>query len=185
MRSDITDRVMRAVAVTVGSLGMAVIVALAGCATPPPAPVRVPAQAPTLAEKIGGSLRAMSFEERDDGWYLSLPAPLIFQFDSDIVAADARENLIRIAAELRSSGIERVNVHGHTDIVGTRKYNLALSKRRADAVARVLSEGGYPPDGIDAKGMGSTVPVADNTTSEGRGKNRRVVIIVQVAVAIP
>ena len=184
MKSDSTHRVTHAVAATMGSLGLAMIVALAGCASPPPAPVAVTPKAPTRAEKIGGSLRAMSFEERADGWYLSLPAPLIFQFDSDIVAADARDNLIRVAVELRSLGIDQVIVHGHTDTVGAREYNLALSKRRADAVARVLGEGGYPPDGIDARGMGSNVPVADNTTSEGRAKNRRVVIIVQVPLAI-
>ena len=122
----------------------------------------------------------MKFEQRDDGWHLSLPAPLIFPFDSDAVAATARENLIAVARELRELGIEQVVVRGHTDTVGTRDYNLALSKRRADAVAKVLAEGGYPSEKIDSKGLGSTVPIADNATAEGRSQNRRVVIIVQV-----
>lgn len=159
--------------------------AIAGCASPPPAPVPVAAAvtAPTRLEQIEGSLKAMSFEKRDDGWYLSLPAPLVFPFDSDAVGSDARDNLVKIARELRSLGIDHVLVRGHTDTVGAREYNLALSKRRADAVARVFAEGGYPVEGIDAKGMGSAVPVGDNATADGRAKNRRVVIIVQVPTA--
>ncbi len=159
-----------------------VVVGLSGCASPPPvsAPAAAAQKAPTRMEQVVSALKAMNFEPLDDGWHLSLPAPLVFQFDSDVVSADAHDNLTRIARELRSLGINQVLVRGHTDTVGTHEYNLALSKRRADAVARVLGEGGYPPEGIDAKGMGSSVPVADNTTNEGRSKNRRVVIIVQV-----
>lgn len=162
--------------------GLAAVVALAGCASPP-APIAAAPRVPTRAEQIEASLKAMSFEKQEDGWHLSLPAPLVFSFDSDVVAADARDNLVRVAKELRSLDIDRVMVHGHTDTVGAREYNLALSKRRADAVARTLAEGGYPADGIDTKGLGSSVPVADNASAEGRAKNRRVVIIVQVPPA--
>ncbi len=165
-----------------GVSSMLMIVGLGGCATSTPAPVVVAAtpKAPTRIEQVVAALKAMSFEQRDDGWNLSLPTPLVFQFDSDVVSADAHDNLVRIARELRSLGIQQVLVRGHTDTIGTNDYNMALSKRRADAVARALGEGGYPPDGIDAKGMGSSVPVAENATTEGRAKNRRVVIIVQV-----
>jgi outer membrane protein OmpA-like peptidoglycan-associated protein len=166
------------VGVACGAL-LTVVGALTGCASPP-APVVAAPKAPTRAEQIVAALKAMSFEQREDGWQLSLPAPLVFQFDSDTVSPDAHGNLVRIARELRTLGIAQVLVRGHTDTVGAREYNMALSKRRADAVARVLGEGGFPSEGIDAKGLGSSVPVADNTTNEGRAKNRRVVIIVQV-----
>ena len=82
--------------------------------------------------------------------------------------------------DVRALGIDTLLVRGHTDTVGTREYNMALSKRRADAVARVLAEGSYPVEGIDAKGLGSAAPIAENSSAEGRAKNRRVVIIVQV-----
>lgn len=152
---------------------------LAACASPPPAPDPAPRTVSRI-ERIEAALKAMSFEKQDDGWYLSLPAPLIFPFDSDVVATDARENLFRIALQLRELGIDRIMVRGHTDNVGTREYNLALSKRRADAIAAMLGEGGFPFDRIDAKGLGFSLPIADNSTAEGRAKNRRVVIIVQI-----
>lgn len=188
MKNNVVQHVFGALSVVravMGCAGLAVISALAGCVSPPPAPapVVVAPKPPSRIEQIEASLKAMSFEKQEDGWHLSLPAPLVFPFDSDVVAAEARDNLMRVARELRSLGIDRVMVRGHTDTVGAREYNLALSRRRADAVARTLGEGGYPAEGIDAKGMGASVPVADNTSAEGRAKNRRVVIIVQVSSA--
>lgn len=153
---------------------------LAGCETKPVAAIAPAAPEPTRAEKVRTALKAMSFVEEPDGWHLSLPAPLVFEFDSDTVASHARDNLLRIARELRELGIDRTLVRGHTDNVGTRDYNLGLSKRRADAVAKVLTEGGFPADRVEATGLGFSMPLADNATAEGRAKNRRVVIIVQI-----
>ena len=92
----------------------------------------------------------------------------------------ARDTLLRVGRELTELGIDRALVRGYTDNVGTTEYNLSLSMRRADAVARVLADGGYPTGKIDSKGLGATVPTADNNSAEGRSQNRRVVIIVQI-----
>ena len=184
MESDCTMRLWRsAYAVAVG-IGLAVVLMLTGCASqiPTTEPFANPVAPKELTrlEQIVASLKAMIFEKQDDGWNLPLPSPLAFPFGSDVVSDDAHGNLLRVAKELRALGIQQVLVRGHTDTVGARDYNLALSRRRADAVARVLAEGGFPSESIDAKGMGSSVPAADNSTSEGRAKNRRVVVIVQV-----
>ena len=181
-RRAVVSRALMATLLAAMCGALTVTVGVAGCASPPPAPTAA-TPAPSRIERIIAALKAMNFEPLDDGWHLTLPAPLVFGFDSDVVAADARENLTRIASELRSLGIDQVLVRGHTDTVGTREYNLALSQRRADAVARVMAEGGYPATAIDAKGMGSAVPIAENTSGEGRAKNRRVVIIVQIKAA--
>ena len=58
----------------------------------------------TRAEKVRTALKAMSFVEEPDGWHLSPLAPLVFEFDSDTVASHARDNLLRIARELRELG---------------------------------------------------------------------------------
>ena len=163
----------------------ALVSGLTGCAAPPPAPVAATPPSPSRAERIATTLKAMNFEMKDDGWHLSLPAPLVFAFDSDVVAADARDNLVQVARELHALDVKQVLVRGHTDTVGAAEYNMGLSKRRAEAVARVIGEGGYPVGQIDAKGLGSAAPIAENSTAEGRAKNRRVVIIVQVDVATP
>ena len=65
---------------------------------------------------------------------------------------------------------------GHTDSVGTDKYNNKLSQRRADAVKAYLVSKGIEPNRIYTEGKGEKQPVADNKTSEGRAKNRRVEI---------
>ena len=185
MKIETTLRSIRALSTSALCVGLMMAVGLSGCAAPPPVTAPV-AEAPKLsrAERIAASLTAMNFQPQDDGWHLSLPAPLIFKFDSDVVSAEARDNLILVARELRTLGIDNVLVRGHTDAVGTREYNIGLSQRRADAVARVLAESGFPSAGIDVKGMGSGAPVAENSTAEGRAKNRRVVIIVEVHVTL-
>ena len=162
-------------------LATVVCALISACTSAPPTPAPAPApKAIAQTEITKAALKAMKFEQYDDGWHLTLPSPLIFSFDSDAVTAGARDNLIRVGRELKELGIERALVRGHTDNVGAREYNLGLSKRRADAVARVLNDGGYPAERIDTKGLGESLPTGDNASAEGRAQNRRVVIIVQV-----
>jgi outer membrane protein OmpA-like peptidoglycan-associated protein len=161
----------------------AVIAALAcallgACAAPPTRPV--PAPLMSRIEFAHLSLKAMNFEQEQDGWHLTLPAPLVFEFDRDAVSARARESLLRVGRELAELGIERALVRGHTDNVGNKDYNRTLSLRRATAVARVLIDGGFAADRIETKGLGDSQPIGNNTTADGRLQNRRVVIIVQV-----
>ncbi len=67
-----------------------------------------------------------------------------------------------------------VVIEGHTDSVGSQRYNLGLSMRRANAVKQYLvKEGGIDPAAIQTKGLGEVRPVASNKTDEGRAKNRR------------
>ena len=156
---------------------------LLGCAsTPSPTPVGSTATTapPTRAARVTAALNTLGFEKQNDGWYLTLPAPLVFAFDSDAVSDTGRRDVTRVARELRALDVERVFVYGHTDNVGPAQYNQSLSQRRADAIVRVLVEGEFPAKRITARGLGSSVAIAANTTEEGRAKNRRVVIVVQI-----
>jgi len=58
-------------------------------------------------------------------------------------------------------------------------YNQRLSQRRADAVRDRLVQRGYMADLIQARGMGETNPIADNTSAPGRANNRRVEIVIE------
>ena len=68
---------------------------------------------------------------------------------------------------------ERIELGGHTDNVGTAKSNLILSEARANTVRAYVIMKGIDPLRVTAKGYGFTVPVAENTTAEGRALNRR------------
>jgi len=68
----------------------------------------------------------------------------------------------------------KIEIQGHTDSQGADDYNLALSKKRADAVKSFLLLFDIAPDRLTSKGLGETMPVATNDSEEGRAKNRRV-----------
>ena len=81
--------------------------------------------------------------------------------------------------QLSVSGLT-VQVNGHTDNVGNSVSNLDLSKKRAEAVKAWLTANAsstFPADRLRARGYGDTQPTADNTTPNGRAKNRRVEVL--------
>jgi outer membrane protein OmpA-like peptidoglycan-associated protein len=88
-----------------------------------------------------------------------------------IVDEQARKEYMRQIAE------RRLLLVGHTDDTGSSKYNAELSERRARTVAKYLSEQGIPLDSLYFQGAGESYPTADNTTEEGRARNRRVEFI--------
>jgi len=71
-----------------------------------------------------------------------------------------------------------IEIGGHTDNTGSKEINLKLSQGRADAVRNYLIQKGIPATRVTAKGYGDTQPVADNSTDEGRTKNRRTEVTV-------
>jgi outer membrane protein OmpA-like peptidoglycan-associated protein len=71
----------------------------------------------------------------------------------------------------------KIGVYGHTDNNGSDAVNIPLSEKRAAAVKEYLLRKGLKDDRIESKGFGSTKPVEDNDTEEGRSKNRRVEIV--------
>jgi outer membrane protein OmpA-like peptidoglycan-associated protein len=74
------------------------------------------------------------------------------------------------------TGIRSLYIDGHTDSRGTRAENLDISKLRAEAVQKILIEGGVDKNQILIRWHGERYPVASNRTSEGRAKNRRVTV---------
>lgn len=71
----------------------------------------------------------------------------------------------------------KLGVYGHTDNSGSDDVNVPLSEKRASAVKDYLLGKGLAPDRIETKGYGSSKPVADNGTADGRSRNRRVEIV--------
>lgn len=97
-----------------------------------------------------------------------------FEFDRDAITPESNPTLELIARLLLKNPRLKVICLAHTDSVGTEEYNLDLSERRARSVKTFLVKEGVPPPSIRFKGMGYSRPLADNSTDEGRAKNRRV-----------
>ncbi len=98
-----------------------------------------------------------------------------FDTDKSIVKKQYDEEIGKLASVMKKYKDLKIVIEGHTDNVGTAKYNQKLSERRAEAVKKYLVEKfGVEPSRLSAKGYGLTKPVASNATKEGRQKNRRV-----------
>ena len=76
------------------------------------------------------------------------------------------------------SRANKVIITGYTDNVGAPDYNSALSLKRAEAVRDYLISLGADPTKFEVSGAGEAKPIADNSTDEGRAKNRRVEVLV-------
>jgi outer membrane protein OmpA-like peptidoglycan-associated protein len=91
----------------------------------------------------------------------------------DLLPASYPE-LEKVYRYMRANPTMIIQVQGHTDLGSTADYNLRLSENRAKAVAEWLISKGTKTERISYKGFGNTKPIADNNTSEGRAKNRRI-----------
>ena len=110
---------------------------------------------------------------------VELPADVLFDFDKADIRADAANALAQLATIIAAYPGGRVELLGHTDSKGDDAYNQRLSERRAQSVASWLAaKHGVDPARLATHGWGEAKPVADNTTDEGRQKNRRVEAIV-------
>jgi outer membrane protein OmpA-like peptidoglycan-associated protein len=102
-----------------------------------------------------------------------------FAFDSAVLTAEDKAQLDQIIPVLKNPKVAFIagTVTGYTDNVGKADYNLALSKRRAQAVADyVKSHGVNLGERFQVIGKGEAEPIADNKTEEGRAQNRRVTL---------
>ena len=110
-----------------------------------------------------------------------------FAFDSDVIESSSfglMDNIVSVIQE--HPEIVRLRIEGHTDNVGTARYNLDLSTRRAASVMRYLTEHGVDAGRLTSEGYGLTRPRATNDTEEGRAENRRVEFnIVERAASAP
>lgn len=100
-----------------------------------------------------------------------------FSPDSVAIGGNYNDEIQTIVKYLIKNPEAKLVIIGHTDNIGTKQNNLALSKRRAASVKNYLVDK-FNIDGqrLIAQGVGSTVPVADNDTDEGRKSNGRVTI---------
>jgi outer membrane protein OmpA-like peptidoglycan-associated protein len=102
-----------------------------------------------------------------------------FAHDSYALNAQLEKYLEQKAEELSKLDYSGLVITGHTDNIGSDKYNKKLSEQRAKAVADFLITGGVPADKIIYEGKGFSEPAYPNDTEKGRSYNRRVEILVK------
>ena len=99
---------------------------------------------------------------------------LLFDTGAATLQPASEEQLTNIAAILKAYPQVKIRIGGYTDNTGDPAANLRLSEDRADNVMAELVRLGIEPARMSAKGYGAEDPIADNSTSEGRQKNRRI-----------
>ncbi|GAA4410366.1 PA14 domain-containing protein [Nibrella viscosa] len=92
---------------------------------------------------------------------------------------ESYEELDKLVKTLKKYPTVQIEISGHTDNVGDPRLNLTLSEYRAKVVANYLTRHGIDSDRLEAKGYGSTRPLADNATEAQRAQNRRVEFVVK------
>ncbi len=127
---------------------------------PPPKPAPPPPPPPPPAPKPAPVFENIYFNEN--------------KTNIDPLAAKA---LDRDGEILKENPNIKVEIGGHTDSLGSEKANQKISEKRAESVKKYLMDKfNISGDRMVVKGYGSTKPIADNSTKEGRAKNRRVEI---------
>ncbi len=133
---------------------------------------RMDKQAKKIEEEIPGA----EVERVGEGINVTFDETSGVYFDTDKYSLNqkSRETLNKLANILEEYPNTNILVEGHTDSTGSESYNLTLSKNRAQAVTGYLVDNGIDRDRFTTKWYGESQPKYDNSTAEGRAKNRRV-----------
>jgi len=165
-------------------------------AQPAPAPVAAApapaAAAPAAASSSASSaaavvpaaaLAAVPASQNKPMRTVTVSGDAFFDTNKATFRKEAQPELEKISARVRNvTSVEAVQITGFTDNTGAADYNQKLSEARASTVRDFLVKNGIDPSKITIVGRGMNDPVADNSTKEGRAKNRRVEVIVKGAV---
>jgi outer membrane protein OmpA-like peptidoglycan-associated protein/tetratricopeptide (TPR) repeat protein len=98
---------------------------------------------------------------------------VFFDFDKSDLKTESFIELDKLVDLMQKNPLVRIEVSGHTDNKGDKKYNQILSQKRAESVIHYVVQKGILKSRLVAKGYGDTVPVLPNDTEENKAKNRR------------
>lgn len=118
-------------------------------------------------------------KEEARGMVITLSGSVLFATGKYDLLPIAKDKLDEVTKALTDQGFKSILVEGHTDSKGKAADNDTLSLKRAESVRTYMVSRGVPSDKIRASGLGSSRPVADNGTPDGRANNRRVEIVVE------
>jgi outer membrane protein OmpA-like peptidoglycan-associated protein len=130
------------------------------------------------AEEIQKTIPDAEVIREGEGLIVKFESGILFDVDKTDLKDNARTNLEKLAASLKSNPETDILIVGHTDATGSDAYNLGLSERRATAVKSYVMANGVSGSRLSTVGKGEAEPIADNDTETGRAQNRRVEIVI-------
>jgi OOP family OmpA-OmpF porin len=139
-----------------------------------PSPAPAPAPAPAAAPAAPAAAPAPAAAAAPVASKVTYAADAFFDFDKSVLKPEGKAKLDDLASKVGGINLEVVIAVGHTDATGPDGYNQALSNRRAESVKAYLVSKGIESNRVYTEGKGEAQPIADNSTREGRSKNRRV-----------
>ena len=131
-------------------------------------------QAKEITTQVPGAV----VERVGEGLQVTFASGLLFDTESDVLNAAAKQNLSSLAGSLGKYPNTDLLVVGHTDSKGTSEYNMSLSQRRAAAVVNYLVSQGVDRARLRLTARGESEPVATNDSEAGRQQNRRVEVAI-------
>ena len=99
---------------------------------------------------------------------------IYFDYDQAVIRQEYEAYLKELIRMVKSHSDLRIEITGHTDADGSEGYNLALSKKRSEALLSFFAQNGLPKDRVVIRYKGEKEPVDQNKTDEGKQRNRRV-----------
>lgn len=125
----------------------------------------------SVVEDLGGEERR---EDTNTDVKFALQAEVLFDKDSPKLNPESRSRIQAIAEEAKTQAATKVRVFGFTDDLGSYEHGKKLSRKRAEAVHDELAKTLGPEITFEVRGYSEDYPIADNTSEQGRKKNRRV-----------
>lgn len=130
------------------------------------------------AEELKQTIPNAEVIREGEGIIVKFDSGILFDVNQTALKTAAKTNIESLATSLKNNPETVVTIVGHTDATGTNEYNQRLSERRAEAVKSYAIAQGINSSRLITQGRGETEPIEDNTTEEGRSKNRRVEIVI-------
>lgn len=130
------------------------------------------------AAELDADLEGARVERVGEGILITFDSGILFAVNQSDLSGEAQTNIGKLATVLQKYGDTDLLIQGHTDATGTDAYNQQLSEQRAGSVARFLSAQGVSTGRMAVTGFGESRPIADNGTTEGRRRNRRVEVAI-------
>ncbi len=131
-----------------------------------------------LSQRLQGALSQVAETKNTArGFIVNLP-DILFDVNQATLKPEAKITIAKLSGILLLMPELNLRIEGHTDSTGGADYNMSLSQKRADSVKTFLAESGIAVERQTAVGYGMDRPIADNTSKEGRAKNRRVELVI-------